>query len=103
MNWTNEEALVAEIWHTGFRKALDSTASAICWNAIHLLDNDEWREIIQQVTRVMKSNEPLVRENMAIQKGKTTAGNLLAIGLDMMTEAEFEALSSWCYDRFRQG
>lgn len=96
---TDEQAIFAEVFHTGLRKALDSTASSICWNAIYLLERDDWHNFLAAVYESIKDGTPLTR---GICLSAITFGNaprnLFRIGLVMLHDEEYGVLDNWYAD-----
>ena len=96
---TDEQAIFAEVFHTGLRKALYTIASSICWNAIHLLEKEDWYNFLAVVYESIKDGAPLSRDIClsAITFGEAPR-NLFRIGLKMLHDEEYDALSNWYID-----
>jgi len=98
MKWTDKASFFAEGFHTAFRKGLDSKASVIIWNTIHLLDPEIWRDFCHEVVDGKGSLEDRCKNAEAIQRGEAGC-NLMRTGLDMMKREEFEAIEKhWLAD-----
>ena len=76
-------------FHTIMRKYLDSKASSICYNIIHVLE-DEWPEFIKKI-----SDKEINRKSCldAVPLGQTCALNLFHIGLEMLNDEEYKILN----------
>jgi len=93
-NWTDEEQIFAETFHTALRKALDSTASSICWNAIYVMDGNDWLNFCQYVTSHDGSLKDRCLSRDAVEWGNS-GRSLFRIGLEMLEPEEYEAIDSW--------
>ena len=94
---TDKEQIFAELFHTALRKSLDSKASSICWNAIHILEGDAWGDFVHNV--VSGKGKKLTKKVCvdAIEYGRADR-NLLRIGLEMLTDEEYGILDKWIRD-----
>lgn len=79
-------------FHTALRKSLDSKASAICWNAINLVNNTTWDALCATVQRDTRS---LKDRWLKLRISGLSAMNLLGIGLGMLTDDEWEVLEKY--------
>lgn len=75
-SFSNDE--MAELFHTGLRKALDSKWSSIIWNVIHILPKDVWADYVDFMAKAaLKWNmEKITLENVTALfkwEGKATS------------------------------
>jgi len=83
----------AEVFHTGFRKALDNMASVIVWNAIYLLEG-AWKELLEKVLQGegnLKERWTKALEWHPIHHATT----LFQAGLEMMTDRDWQIIEDW--------
>lgn len=94
---TNSEDFIGErsvffglLFQRALRKSLDSVASAICWNAIYLIDDSTWQEFCRQVRY---SEGPLWSRCAKVWVEVDHAVTLLRLGLDLLTKEEWDVLA----------
>ena len=92
--FTDEELLFAEGFHTCFRKALDGKASSICWNAIYLLEAEDWYKFCHNAVYGEGTFKERILSEDALPWGKPSR-SLFRIGLEMLTDEEIESLRYW--------
>ena len=94
-----------EVWETGrrfdasgfataLRKMVDSKASAVAWNAIQLVTDEQWVRFINAVDQAEGSLEERCRSILI--RGEA-ALNLLALGLEALEPSEYEVLEEWSW------
>jgi hypothetical protein len=85
-------------FHRALRKCLDSKASSIVWNAIYLLQDNDWEKFCDDIEHVTGGSFGEVCE-ASLFYGEP-ARNLFLIGLSMLTEEELEVLERYsCEDK----
>jgi hypothetical protein len=95
---TDKERYLAELFHVSLRKSLDSTASSICWSSIHLMDGATWCKFIRAIYPTsVKGKKVSISKKVCLEAmdcGEATR-NLLRIGLDMLSDDEYKAISTF--------
>jgi hypothetical protein len=81
--------------HHFFRKGLDSTASSICWNAINLMDNQDWRLFCARLYDTGKVNRWNCEASVL---AGDSARNLLLIGIMILEDWEYERIDKIVWD-----
>ena len=85
----------ANRFHWALRKCLDSQASSIAWNAINVTTEEQWGRFIDAVNKVEGATIGERCEDIFLYG--ESALNLLMIGLEMLTDGEWEVLEKYSW------
>ncbi len=80
------------VFHTLFRKALDSEASSICWNAIMLLSEENWKGFLDKVYKYDKIDRAGC---IAAIELRDNVSNILYAGLEILSDEEYQILDKY--------